>query len=183
MDRGPRVVFYFNGNVIGHKNRISLELIDDAAMLVDNADDQIEIFIQKRHHLGRAQALTKCGEAFDIREKDRRQLGLGHKLALVAENSIGDRPRHITAKCFLDEIPFAHLIQHVVEAGRQTADLIVGDHRRLDVQMALAVPLHCLVQHLHRARHAPLDEIERGSGDHYDQDEFEQEALCRGDAL
>ena len=58
----------------------------------------------------------------------------------VAEDVLGDLLVEVGAERLADPLALAQALDHLVERGRQLAELVAGRHRHGDVVVALAAP-------------------------------------------
>ena len=114
---------------------VALELVDEAAVLLDGVDDDIEEFVQHLDDLARPPGDRKLGRAHQVDEQHRDVALLATEFGTAFQRS----PRHVLAdvpaKEVAQSLAFAEFADHVVEARLQQAQLagVVDLHVRVVV--------------------------------------------------
>jgi hypothetical protein len=129
-------------------------------MAADRSRHRRQIVIHDFDEALRRHALAKTGKSFHVAEQD------GHDPALAVRRGQRlrvDQPLHdarieVSAECFAHPLLVAQLFDHVIERGRQLANLV----SRRDIDRSVEPPLFdgagAIQQALDRPRNAGADE-------------------------
>ena len=118
---------------------VALELVDPAALLLDDLDDEREEAVEQHHHLMRRAAQRQAGRADHVHEDDRHlaQLAAQLDLPLALERRLGHLAAHVAAEQIAQALALAQARCHRVEAGLEQADLAAVVDGHLGVEVTL----------------------------------------------
>src|SRR5918994_152498 len=131
-----------NGRAEDAQRRVALELVDPAAVLLDELDDDAEEPVEECHHLGRR---LPRGEPRGPGQVDEQRRHLTHlaaelDLAVVLERSARHVAAHVAAEEIVEALALAQPRGHPVEACLEQADLAAVVHRHRHVELAVLDP-------------------------------------------
>ena len=165
--RGVRV---FDGGAEDGQRRVTLELVDEAAVPVHGVHDDPEELVEDRHHLGGGPRRRQLRRPDQVDEQHRDVAFLAAQLGAALQGAARDVLADVAAEQVAQPLPFGQVAHHVVEPGLQQA------------QLAGVVDLHVrvVVTALHLAQGPPQLAQRVGDG-HGDQDVAGQADGQRGD--
>ena len=121
-ERGSRRVVHGAGRPEDRQRRITLELVDEAAVPIDDIGDDREEAVQDGRHGVRGFAFGESGGSLDVDEKDSDKGVLAVEAVAAFHGELGDTVAHMSLEEFADLFALGESADHVVESLLQDAE-------------------------------------------------------------